>query len=44
MSSDKELLNRILSGDFSPDELFDARPGYDYDWRRKVSDENAVIE
>lgn len=30
--------------DFSPDELFDSRPGYDYDWRRKVSDENAVVE
>ena len=30
--------------DFSPDELFDSRPGYDYDWRRKVSDDNAVAE
>jgi hypothetical protein len=30
--------------EFSPDELFDSRPGYDYDWRRKVSDENAVVE
>ena len=30
--------------DFSPDELFDSRPGYDYDWRRKVSDSNAVTE
>lgn len=30
--------------EFSPDGLFDARPGYDYDWRRKVSDEDAVVE
>ena len=30
--------------DFSPDELFETRPGYDYDWRRKVSDKNAVSE
>lgn len=30
--------------DFSPDELFDARPGYDYDWRRKVNDKDAVVE
>ena len=30
--------------DFSPDELFDSRPGYDYDWRRKVSDKDSVSE
>jgi|TARA_B110000211_G_scaffold141225_1_gene161357 hypothetical protein len=30
--------------DFSPDELFETRPGYNYDWRRKVSDKDAVAE
>jgi len=33
-----------VPSDFSPDELFETRPGYDYDWRRKVSDKNAVAE
>jgi len=31
-------------GEFSPDGLFDSRPGYDYDWRRKISDKDAVAE
>tara|TARA_R110000824_G_scaffold162336_1_gene338002 strand:- start:909 stop:1184 length:276 start_codon:yes stop_codon:yes gene_type:complete len=30
--------------EFSPDGLFDSRPGYDYDWRRKISAKNAVTE
>ena len=30
--------------EFSPDGLFDSRPGYNYDWRRKVSDKDSVAE
>ena len=37
--------NKVGSPDeFSPDELFDSRPGYNYDWRRKVSDKDSVSE
>lgn len=33
-----------VPNDFSPDELFETRPGYNYDWRRKVSDKDSVSE
>jgi hypothetical protein len=28
----------------SPDNLFDVRHGYDYDWRREVSDSDSVAD